>query len=405
MYKPIRYNKSSRNNTPIKYIVIHDTGNRSKGADALAHYRYFNGGNRGASAHYFIDDKRVVQLVGDSLASWHCGDGKGRYGITNSNSIGIEICINSDGDYNIAVANTIELVKNLMERFNVPAERVIRHYDTSRKSCPNTMKPNNWAKWKWFHDEIKKPKKLIMDLSKDSLSKEVHPTQSQEKNDMAGGSEKGSDNKDVKAFEKNGLKIIQLPIERAYTQQLGGRTLREVGVYGINGVFFDPSTAPPSSSRSTCAIAINGGKPIGENSHINYYKDPNVKRATILWGEGRLTVEYLNNIKEANRKIDFAIGGIGMIPVYDPTYEKVEETILREKSPCPRTAVAFKGKTLYYIVTDRKVTVGQFRDMIARTLDVDGAINIDGGGSTQMLYKNNFGIHTSRKLNSVIGIK
>ena len=27
--------------------------------------------------------------------TWHCGDGKNKYGITNANSLGIEICINS----------------------------------------------------------------------------------------------------------------------------------------------------------------------------------------------------------------------------------------------------------------------------------------------------------------------
>ncbi|QSQ07944.1 hypothetical protein H0A61_00263 [Koleobacter methoxysyntrophicus] len=55
--KIIRYNYSGRNDEKIKYIVIHDTGNRARGADAEAHYRYFNSGNRGASAHYFVDDR------------------------------------------------------------------------------------------------------------------------------------------------------------------------------------------------------------------------------------------------------------------------------------------------------------------------------------------------------------
>ena len=61
IYKPIRYNFSRRKGATIKYLVIHDTGNASKGADAMSHYRYFNGGNRNASAHYFVDDKQVVR--------------------------------------------------------------------------------------------------------------------------------------------------------------------------------------------------------------------------------------------------------------------------------------------------------------------------------------------------------
>ena len=42
----IHFNKSSRGGRKIRYIVIHDTGNPSPGADALAHFRYFGGGNR-----------------------------------------------------------------------------------------------------------------------------------------------------------------------------------------------------------------------------------------------------------------------------------------------------------------------------------------------------------------------
>jgi N-acetylmuramoyl-L-alanine amidase len=152
--KLIKYNYSSRNNKRIEYIVIHDTGNTSKGAGADNHYRYFNGGNRNASAHYFVDDKEIIQTVEDANASWHCGDGKGKYGITNSNSIGVEICINSDGDYEKAVANAIELVKHLMDKHNIPIEKIVRHYDASRKICPRTMSCNNWERWEAFKQSL-----------------------------------------------------------------------------------------------------------------------------------------------------------------------------------------------------------------------------------------------------------
>ena len=56
----IKYNKSDRNGTPIKYIVVHDTGNPSRGANATAHYNYFNGGNRNASADFFVDDTQII---------------------------------------------------------------------------------------------------------------------------------------------------------------------------------------------------------------------------------------------------------------------------------------------------------------------------------------------------------
>ncbi|HDK7195086.1 TPA: amidase [Clostridium botulinum] len=150
--KLVRYNYSSSNN--IQYIVVHDTGNTGRGANANAHYNYFNGGDRQSSAHYFVDDNNIIQIIEDWNASWHCGDGGGRYEIGNHNSIGIEICINSDGNYNKAVSNAIELVKYKMKQYGIPVSRVVRHYDASRKNCPASMSSNGWAKWNWFKSQL-----------------------------------------------------------------------------------------------------------------------------------------------------------------------------------------------------------------------------------------------------------
>ena len=102
--KQIAYNRSNRAGEKIKYIVIHDTGNSSAGANAIAHFNYFNGGDRSSSADFFVDDTQVL-CVNDyyKFYTWHCGDGKGKYGISNHNSIGIEICINSDGNRKKAI--------------------------------------------------------------------------------------------------------------------------------------------------------------------------------------------------------------------------------------------------------------------------------------------------------------
>lgn len=155
--KLIKYNFSDRKGEQIKYIVIHDTGNKSVGANAEAHYKYFSGGNRNASAHYFVDDKQVIQIIEDEKASWHVGDGAGKFGITNSNSIGIEICVNQDGNYEKAFDNAVQLTKELMKKYNIPVDRVVRHFDASRKVCPASMYPNDWLKWRQFREELIKP--------------------------------------------------------------------------------------------------------------------------------------------------------------------------------------------------------------------------------------------------------
>lgn len=152
--KQIAYNRSRRTDK-IKNIVIHDTGNTGKGANAESHYRYFNGGDRESSADFFVDDIQALQANDyTKYYTWHCGDGHGRYGITNNNSIGIEICINSDGDYNKAVDNTVELVQYLMKELNIDINHVVRHYDASRKNCPQSMSGNNWARWTKFEQKL-----------------------------------------------------------------------------------------------------------------------------------------------------------------------------------------------------------------------------------------------------------
>ena len=152
----IKYNRTTRKEKP-KYIVLHDTGNKSKGADANAHFNYFNTGDRQSSADIFTDQNGIL-VVNDynQFYTWHCGDGKGKYGITNSNSVGIEICVNSDGDYDTAVKWAVVATRKLMHELDIPISRVVRHYDASRKLCPASMSKDNWKDWENF-------KKLLTD--------------------------------------------------------------------------------------------------------------------------------------------------------------------------------------------------------------------------------------------------
>lgn len=146
------YNYSSRGGNSIKYMVLHYTGN--KGDTAKNNAIYFCGGNRGASAHYFVDDNEIVQVVEEYNSSWSVGDGKGKYNITNQNSISIEMCCNSDGEVSEKTeANASELVKSLMNKYNISATNVVRHYDASRKICPN-WSSDNWQRWLNFKNKL-----------------------------------------------------------------------------------------------------------------------------------------------------------------------------------------------------------------------------------------------------------
>ena len=147
-------NYSSRGGDAIKYIVVHDTGNPRAGADAINHYRYFNGPGRNVSCHYVVDGLGIIQLVEDRHSAWHCGDGKGRFGIKNSNSIGIEMCINEDGNRDLAKKYVIELIRYLLVVHDLKKDSIVRHFDASLKLCPKSMMEMGWREWTLFYNEI-----------------------------------------------------------------------------------------------------------------------------------------------------------------------------------------------------------------------------------------------------------
>lgn len=145
------YNHYEGNNP--QYIVIHYTGNI--GDTAKNNANYFFGGNRNASAHYFVDDNEIYQVVEDYNGAWHCGDGNNRYGINNKNSIAIEMCGTDNGRISEkTVENTLELTKYLMKKYGIDKDHVVRHFDASRKNCPSAFSPNNWARWWNFKDRL-----------------------------------------------------------------------------------------------------------------------------------------------------------------------------------------------------------------------------------------------------------
>lgn len=135
-----------------QYIVIHDVGAVSP---AINNVKYFAGGNRGASAHLFVDDNECWQSVEFNHGAWHVGDGDGRYGIHNQNSIGIEMCLPSGKVTAKTEQNTVEIVRYLMQEFDIPVTNVVRHYDASRKNCPGQFNlDGKWSRWLNFKSAI-----------------------------------------------------------------------------------------------------------------------------------------------------------------------------------------------------------------------------------------------------------
>lgn len=147
------YNRSKRSGS-IQYLCIHYTAGTGSAKNNCI---YFSGGNRNASADYFVDDSGIWEYndPSEGYYTWAVGDGGGKYGITNANSIHIEV-VNTGGDFSQAEINHLkELVPYLMNKYNIPANRVVRHYDASRKLCPAGY--INQDKWNALRNTITNP--------------------------------------------------------------------------------------------------------------------------------------------------------------------------------------------------------------------------------------------------------
>ena len=139
---------SGRGGNPVTHIVVHNTSgkNTAEGA-AFANCKYFNRNSVGASAQFFIDSGYTIwQSVAESDTAWHAGNWA-----MNQRSIGIEVC--SAGVFTEAEIERLTwLVQHLMKKYNIPASRVIRHYDVTGKKCPAYYVDN--TRWKELHARI-----------------------------------------------------------------------------------------------------------------------------------------------------------------------------------------------------------------------------------------------------------
>lgn len=120
------------------YITIHETANTSRGANAEMHARYVKGvdaRNRSVSWHFTVDDKEIIKHLPTNELGWHAGT-EG-----NRKSIGIELCVNSDGDFEQTKKNAQWLIRKLMSDLNIPLSRVVTHHYWTGKDCPKNLRP------------------------------------------------------------------------------------------------------------------------------------------------------------------------------------------------------------------------------------------------------------------------
>ncbi|MGM9881553.1 MAG: N-acetylmuramoyl-L-alanine amidase family protein [Bacilli bacterium] len=124
-------------------IVVHNTANDASARSEIA---YMTNNNNEVSFHYAVDDKEIVQGIEENRNAWHAGDGNGK---GNREGIAIEICYSkSGGDRFIkAEQNAVDLIVDILKRYNWGIDRVTKHQDYANKYCPHRTLDMGWDRF------------------------------------------------------------------------------------------------------------------------------------------------------------------------------------------------------------------------------------------------------------------
>ncbi|MED4128855.1 N-acetylmuramoyl-L-alanine amidase [Shouchella miscanthi] len=146
----IPQSNSNRPQTALRptHITVHETANTSNGANAEMHARYVKGADaqaRQVSWHVTVDDTQAIQHLPFNEVGWHAGANG------NRQSIGIEICVNRDGNFPQARANAISLVRRLMNELSIGINSVVTHQHWTGKNCPANLLPS----WNQFIADVR----------------------------------------------------------------------------------------------------------------------------------------------------------------------------------------------------------------------------------------------------------
>ena len=132
----------------ILYIVIHETDNFEYGVGAKNHATYLSYNNTSSTSwHYTVDDYEIYHHIPDDEVAHHAGEATG-----NQHGIGIELCVNEDGNFNKTFENGAKLVAYLLKAYDLTIDEVLMHRDFNGKDCPHRIIANN--RWDEFKERI-----------------------------------------------------------------------------------------------------------------------------------------------------------------------------------------------------------------------------------------------------------
>ncbi len=144
----------------VRFIVSHDTGN--PGSTAYGNRNYFDRQQPSASAHTFIDDKYILEIIPLTEIAYHVrsnvtADNRLYGANANSAAIGVELCHGGTIDFDEAYDRYVWYHAYLCDRFNLnPNSDIVAHatLDPSRRTDPIGILRTNGISWSMFIDDV-----------------------------------------------------------------------------------------------------------------------------------------------------------------------------------------------------------------------------------------------------------
>lgn len=154
-------------NSTIRFIVSHDTGNA--GSTAYANRNYFDNVQPSASAHTFIDDRYILEIIPLNEVAYHVRNNvttdNRLYGANANNAaIGVELCWGGNINFNEAYKRYVWYHAYLLDRFGLdPDEDIVAHstLDPSRRTDPQNALRRYGISWNQFLADVKESYQTI----------------------------------------------------------------------------------------------------------------------------------------------------------------------------------------------------------------------------------------------------
>ena len=167
-----------RGNNSIKWIIVHYTGDRHSQGQARKTANAMQTWKRTVSTHYLVGDDGIYHTVKDKYCAWHCPyEKENKCAACNSNALGVDLVEHkldeksksvNDRDWYFTdkvIQDGAELVAMLADKYDIPDDHIVRHYDVTGKWCPRPFVGNDINEvthdkhefgWIAFKEKVKK---------------------------------------------------------------------------------------------------------------------------------------------------------------------------------------------------------------------------------------------------------